>query len=180
MIAILVVGGLSALFLRPGGAPAAQSVRSGFRGRSEPCGAERSKPGEPGRAKAKRGPKIRAASVVQANNGVVRIALTDLVGQEASSTPTRTGTKTIPFFVMRSSDGVVRAAFDACDVCFASKKGYHQEGDEMVCNNCGSRFPSAQINEVKGGCNPSPLDRAVQGDDLIIEVEDLQAGANYF
>jgi uncharacterized membrane protein len=75
---------------------------------------------------------------------------------------------------------VVRAAFNACDVCFPAKKGYRQEGDEMVCNNCGSRFPANQINEVRGGCNPSPLDRAVDGDMLIIRVKDILRGLDYF
>ena len=86
----------------------------------------------------------------------------------------------IDYFVLRSSDGVVRAAFDACDVCYGSHLGYRQEGDEMVCNNCGQRFPSVMINEVRGGCNPSPLDREIEGDDLVIRVEDILTGAGYF
>jgi uncharacterized membrane protein len=75
---------------------------------------------------------------------------------------------------------VVRAAFNACDVCFPAKKGYHQEGDEMVCNNCGSRFPADQINEVRGGCNPSPLERMVESDTLVIQEQDIIAGLGYF
>jgi uncharacterized membrane protein len=82
--------------------------------------------------------------------------------------------KSINFFAIKSSDGVIRAAIDACDVCFGARKGYHQEGDVMVCNNCGQRFPSAKINEVKGGCNPAPLTRAIQGDNLVIKLADLQ------
>jgi uncharacterized membrane protein len=74
----------------------------------------------------------------------------------------------------------VRAAFNACDVCFASRKGYRQEGDEMVCNNCGNRFPSNQINEVRGGCNPSPLTRTLDGDTLVILVDDIAEGLRYF
>jgi uncharacterized membrane protein len=88
--------------------------------------------------------------------------------------------KEIQFFVLKSSDGVVRAAFNACDVCFLAKKGYRQEGDEMVCNNCGQRFPSALINEVRGGCNPSPLERTIDGDEVVIQIDDILAGANYF
>ena len=88
--------------------------------------------------------------------------------------------KDIQFFVLKSSDGVIRAAFNACDVCYLSKKGYRQEGDEMVCNNCGQRFPSKLINEVRGGCNPSPLERTIEGDELVIQVDDILAGANYF
>jgi uncharacterized membrane protein len=88
--------------------------------------------------------------------------------------------KEIEFFVLKSSDGVIRAAFNACDVCYLSKKGYRQEGDDMVCNNCGQRFPSKLINEVRGGCNPSPLERTIEGDELVIQVDDILAGANYF
>jgi hypothetical protein len=82
--------------------------------------------------------------------------------------------KSINFFAIKSSDGVIRTAIDACDVCFGARKGYHQEGDFMVCNNCGQRFPSAKINEVKGGCNPAPLTRAIQGDNVVIKLADLQ------
>lgn len=88
--------------------------------------------------------------------------------------------KTVRFFAMKSSDGVYRTALDACDVCFHAKKGYSQEGADMVCNNCGMHFPSAQINEVKGGCNPVGLERKVTGDKLDISAKELEAGASYF
>ncbi|MDF1551591.1 MAG: Fe-S-containing protein, partial [Deferrisomatales bacterium] len=42
----------------------------------------------------------------------------------------------VRFFVLKSSDGVIRSAFDACDACWAAGKGYRQDGDEMVCQNC--------------------------------------------
>ena len=67
------------------------------------------------------------------------------------------GKFTIRYFVLKSSDGVIRAAFDACDVCWPANKGYYQEGDYMVCRNCGRKFASVLVNEVKGGCNPAPL-----------------------
>lgn len=87
---------------------------------------------------------------------------------------------TIKYFVLKSSDGVVRAAFDACDVCWPSGKGYYQEGDAMVCRNCGKRFSSVKINEVKGGCNPAPLNRTINGDNLLIQVADILGGKSYF
>jgi uncharacterized membrane protein len=88
--------------------------------------------------------------------------------------------KQVKFFVLKSSDGVVRAAFDACDVCYQSKKGYRQEGNFMVCNNCGQRFVSTKINEIRGGCNPAPLERTVTGDKLVIAVADILTGQRYF
>ena len=86
----------------------------------------------------------------------------------------------IRFFVMKSADGVIRAAYDACDVCYRERKGYHQEEDHMVCNNCGRHFPSTSINILEGGCNPAPLQRAIQGNDLVITGAALAAGASYF
>jgi uncharacterized membrane protein len=81
---------------------------------------------------------------------------------------------------MRSSDGVYRAAFDACDVCFRANRGYRQEGDRSVCNQCGQTFPSTKINEIKGGCNPAPLARKVEGQYLVIQKADMAAGKGYF
>ncbi len=87
---------------------------------------------------------------------------------------------TVRYFVLKSSDGVIRAAFDACDVCWPAGKGYYQEGDEMICRNCGRRFASVLVNEVQGGCNPAPLTRKVEGDQLIIKVDDIRHGKSYF
>jgi uncharacterized membrane protein len=92
----------------------------------------------------------------------------------------RNGRHTIRFFVLKSSDGIIRAAFDACDVCWPAGKGYYQEGDYMVCRNCGRRFASVLVNEVKGGCNPAPLYRTISGDQLVIQVKDILEGKQYF
>ncbi|MBW2565258.1 MAG: DUF2318 domain-containing protein [Deltaproteobacteria bacterium] len=82
-------------------------------------------------------------------------------------------------YVLKSSDGVIRAAIDACDVCYRSGKGYVQEGDFMVCTNCGRRFASTRINEIKGGCNPAPLNRKIIGKNLVIEMKDINANSWY-
>lgn len=86
----------------------------------------------------------------------------------------------IRFFVLRSSDGVVRAAFDACDVCYRERKGYHQSGDDMVCNNCGRAFRSVDVNVITGGCNPGPLPRTLVADQIVITPAALESGASYF
>jgi uncharacterized membrane protein len=90
------------------------------------------------------------------------------------------GKVTIRYFVVKSADGVLRAAFDACDVCWPAGKGYAQEGEFMVCRNCGQRFHTTKVNEVKGGCNPAPLERRVENGMLIIRVSDLLEGKTYF
>jgi uncharacterized membrane protein len=86
----------------------------------------------------------------------------------------------IKYFVLKSSDGIIRAAFDACDVCWPAGKGYFQEGDYMVCRNCGRKFASVLVNEVKGGCNPAPLNRRIENGKVVIEVKDILDGRQYF
>jgi uncharacterized membrane protein len=87
---------------------------------------------------------------------------------------------TINFFVLKSQDGVVRTAFDTCDVCYRAKKGYRQDGNDMICNNCDMRFASDRINEVKGGCNPAPIERTMANGQVLIAESELVAGARYF
>ena len=87
---------------------------------------------------------------------------------------------TIRYFIMKSSDGVIRAAFDACDVCWQEGKGYVQKDDVMVCRNCGRRFPSTKINVVTGGCNPGPLTRNVEGGKVVIKIDHILEGRKYF
>jgi uncharacterized membrane protein len=86
----------------------------------------------------------------------------------------------IRLFAIRSSDGVIRAAFDACDVCYRQRKGYHQEGNDMVCNNCGRHFRSVDVNVITGGCNPTALQRTVDGSQVVLKTSDLDLGAAYF
>jgi uncharacterized membrane protein len=117
---------------------------------------------------------------VTAENGVVTIPVSDVADGNAHFYTFEAGGKDVKFFVMKSRDGVVRAAFDACDVCFGEKKGYSQDGDFLVCNNCGQRFHSSRINEVKGGCNPSPLARSFDSRNVTIKAADLVAGSEYF
>ncbi len=117
---------------------------------------------------------------VEAQDGEIRLPLSTFDDYQARFYTYMYNGRPIEFFVVKSRDGVVRAAFNACDVCYQLRKGYHQEGDVMVCNNCGRRFPSSQINIERGGCNPAPLERTVRGEMLIIRVQDLLAGLVYF
>ncbi len=83
--------------------------------------------------------------------------------------------KTVYFFIVKDKNGILRAAANECQVCFAAKRGFRQEGDEMVCNNCGNRYPIEKIATEKGGCNPAPINpnlKIVDGG-IVIEEEKL-------
>jgi uncharacterized membrane protein len=110
----------------------------------------------------------------------IRISVSDVDDGDAHYYSYDSNGVDIRYFVLKSSDGTIRAAFDTCDVCYGAKKGYRQEGDQMVCNNCGLKFDSNNINEVKGGCNPAPLNRKLDGNDLVINIDDLEEGRWYF
>ena len=84
------------------------------------------------------------------------------------------------YFALRSPDGAYRAALDTCDVCFRTNRGYRQEGDRMVCNNCGQKFACDKVGEVKGGCNPHPLAHKETAGFMVIRKADIAAGKEYF
>jgi uncharacterized membrane protein len=121
----------------------------------------------------------KAAGVVETADAV-RIPLSALASGKALFFSLESDDRQIHYFALKSRDGAYRVAFDACDVCFQSNRGYRQEGDLMVCNNCGQSFPSNRIGEIKGGCNPHPLAREIEGQDLVIRKADILAREDYF
>lgn len=70
------------------------------------------------------------------------------------------GTK-LEVLAVKAPDGSIRTAFNTCQVCYSSGRGYYvQEGDVLVCQNCGNRFKMDQVEVTKGGCNPVPISSA--------------------
>lgn len=59
---------------------------------------------------------------------------------------------------VRDSGGNIRTAFNTCQVCYGSGRGYFkQEGNVLICQNCGNRFTVDQVEIESGGCNPWPI-----------------------
>lgn len=90
--------------------------------------------------------------------------------------------KTVYFFVVKDKTGVIRAAANACQVCFSTKRGFHQEDGWMVCNTCGNRYPLEKIATEKGGCNPVPINPSLKASSgkATLQVADFEPIANYF
>ncbi len=113
---------------------------------------------------------------VKPANGVISLPVKDISDGKAHYYKAKSDKGVmVEFFVVKSHDGIIRAAVDACDVCYRAGKGYIQEGNVMVCTNCGMRFATDRINEVKGGCNPAPLNRTVEGGKLLISMDEINA-----
>ena len=124
-----------------------------------------------------------AATAIQPTPGEteIRIPLDDVSsGQAKFYEMALNGNRTTRFFVVKTSDGAYRAALDACEVCFSGHKGYHQEGNEMVCNKCGRHFLANTVNNGTTGCHPFSLTRTVDGQNLVLKVNELEQGSRYF
>ncbi|MFH1447586.1 MAG: DUF2318 domain-containing protein [Candidatus Micrarchaeota archaeon] len=91
------------------------------------------------------------------------------------------GFREVRFFAVMGMDGNPHVAFDACDVC-GGRKGYRQDGNDMVCNNCGRHFKIEDIGSANlgGGCWPSYLPYEVDGQNIVINKADLAKGAVMF
>ncbi len=70
----------------------------------------------------------------------------------------KSGKVNMEVLALLAPDGTIRTALNTCQVCFGSGRGYYtQQGDVLVCNNCGNRFRASQVELIKGGCNPVPI-----------------------
>lgn len=124
--------------------------------------------------------RLSKATAVKNEGGDVRIPLAALEDGKAHFFAYASGDKTITFFAMKAMDGSLRTAFDACMACNHAKLGYRQEGDMVVCNNCGMGFKPMEIGMVSGGCNPIPLNKTVDGRMIVFKAKDLDDGTKYF
>ena len=135
--------------------------------------------------RAQQDPAITTASAktiqVAPGTSEVRIPLSEVnSGQAKFFEATLPNNTTTRFFVIKTSDGIYRAALDACQVCFGFHKGYYQDGDQMVCRNCGRHFSVNTVNNGTSGCHPVGLSRRVDGGELVIPTSELTSGSEYF
>ena len=116
------------------------------------------------------------AQVIDAGDSY-KIALNE-IGSDAQWFTHDSSGKNVKYFVVRDSDGSVKVAFDACDVCGGSK-GYRQEGGDMICNKCGNHYPISGIGteNLRGGCWPSFFKNSNDGEYLIISKAVLDLGS---
>lgn len=118
---------------------------------------------------------------VKESNGTITLPVAKLADGKARFYKFEDGGKEITFFAVKASDGSYKTAFDACDSCYRSKKGYEQQGDKMNCKNCNQKFAINRLGpNATGGCNPGYLPHQQNGGTILIKVNDLKDGAKYF
>ncbi|MDR3051803.1 MAG: Fe-S-containing protein [Oscillospiraceae bacterium] len=80
------------------------------------------------------------------------------VSEQASFYPVNVEGTQMEIIAVKTADGALRTAFNTCQVCYGSGRGYYvQQGDRLVCQNCGNQFPMGRVEVEAGGCNPWPI-----------------------
>lgn len=114
-------------------------------------------------------------------DGYLSIPIKDL-SQTASFYKADLGDTEVELVALKDSNGNLRTAFNACQVCYSSGRGYYvQDGDYLVCQNCGNSFTIDQVGVLSGGCNPWPIlddDRTVTDDEIQISYDVLKSTAD--
>ena len=115
-----------------------------------------------------------ATQVMPTGTGDIRILRSELSQDARFYSFNSTGID-IRFFGVVGSDGEERFAFDACEACYAYKKGYSQTDRNMRCNNCGMEFPITGLGKDnrEDGCWPNYLPFSEDGEDIIVLQHDL-------
>ena len=126
------------------------------------------------------GPKLAAAETVPTGEDVALPVSAFADGRARFYRYVTAAGREARFFVLKSADGEVRAALDACDFCFRQRRGFRQAGGQLICNNCGRSIPTQYVNILKGECNPVPLERTIDGDRVIVRAAALESGDRYF
>ena len=90
----------------------------------------------------------------------------------------------IEVLAVKAPDGTIRTAFNTCQVCYGSGRGFYvQQGTLLVCQNCGNRFRMNQIERQAGGCNPVPIfpaNKTISDTTITISREFLQQAKRIF
>lgn len=106
------------------------------------------------------------------------------ITSEAVFLPVEVDGTEMEIIAVRGSDGSIRTAFNTCQVCYDSGRGYYVQQDALfICQNCGNRFTADEIETESGGCNPWPIfekDKTVTEESVEITYEFLAESKDIF
>jgi len=110
------------------------------------------------------------AKTLTAENGAVRIPLAELTDSSLHFYTADVDGTVIRFLVIHRLSGDYATALDACQIC--GRQGYRQEGQNVICRNCGAAIYIPSIGE-SGGCNPVGVKSRVDAGDVIVNLSAL-------
>jgi high-affinity iron transporter len=109
------------------------------------------------------------ATMLTSQNGQVRVPLSQLTDSKMHFYDADVNGTEIRFFVIHIGKEYV-TALDACEIC--GRQGYRQEGDNVVCRNCGAVMYIPSIGQP-GGCNPIPVKSTLQSGSVVLNLSAL-------
>ena len=110
-----------------------------------------------------------------AQAGQVSIPLSDLADSSLHYYTVEIDGAVTRFLVIHKSNGDYGVALDACQICGAA--GYRQEGQNIVCRNCGAAIYIPSIGE-RGGCNPIGVPARIEGGEVVVDIAALLSAAS--
>ena len=126
---------------------------------------------------------VSAEKITVAEGGSLNIPISE-ISETAGFYPVTVDGTQMEVIAVKDSDGTIRTAFNTCQICYDSGKGYYkQEGNKLVCQNCGNSFTMDQVGIISGGCNPWPIldeDRTVSDEEIQISYEFLKSSGDIF
>lgn len=117
---------------------------------------------------------VEATRLVALGNEV-RIPLTNLADPNLHYYSADANGAAIRFLVVHRNNGDYATALDGCQICGWS--GYRQEGQNVICRNCGAAIYIPSIGE-SGGCNPVALKSRVEGGEVVVDLSALASAAS--
>lgn len=109
---------------------------------------------------------------------------TSEVTDKAKFYPVEVNGAKLEVIAVKAPDNTIRTAFNTCQVCYSSGRGYYvQQGDALVCQNCGNQFGMGDVEVTKGGCNPVPItdeNKTVDDKNITITKEFLSKSKDIF
>jgi FTR1 family protein len=107
----------------------------------------------------------------------IRIPLNDAEGQPMQKYTVNVDGVNVRFFIVRSQEGKIAVALDACNIC--PLKGYFLDGEQVICRNCDAPIAFDAIG-TPGGCNPVPLTAVIEANEIVVSAQALAEGRARF
>jgi uncharacterized membrane protein len=116
-----------------------------------------------------------AATRLEGVDERVSIPVTDLADSNLHYFTADSGGTLLRFLVIRKGDGDYAVALDACQICGWS--GYRQQGQNVICRNCGAAIYVPSIGQA-GGCNPVAVKARVEAGKVTVDLAALAESAS--
>ena len=115
-----------------------------------------------------------AATRLETVDGRVEIPVSELADSNLHFFTADTNGTLLRFLVIRKGNGDFAVALDGCEICGWS--GYRQEGQNVICRNCGAAIYVPSIGQ-SGGCNPVGVKARVDAGKISIDLTALAESA---